>query len=95
MTTPKKRGPKPKISMFRDHPKFETRIINQIHAEAVEEITVLDILQGMGGVATTEQLKREIPTLTKVTIDQALKRQREAGNVKLGWDKCKLVWELI
>jgi len=94
MTTPKKTGPKPAITLFRNHPKIDTKIIQRIHIEAGEEIAVLYKLQEMGGKATSYQLKRKIPALTRATIEKALHRQKDAGNVALGWERGRLIWEL-
>lgn len=95
MTIPKKRGSKPTVTLFKSHPKIDTKIIERIHIEAGEEIAVLDVLQELGGKASTYQIKRKIPTLTKVKIEKALKRQLGAENVRLVWECRRLVWELV
>lgn len=95
MATSKRKPRQPKITIFRNHPKIEQRIVDQLQQEAIAEIRVLDQLQLMGGKGSTTGLKRRIPELTKIEIEKALQRQKDAGNVVLGWERARLVWELV
>jgi hypothetical protein len=94
MTTPKKRDTSQQVTLFKDHPKISQWEIDKIHAEAVEEIAVLDSLLQMGGRATLDQLKRLIPSIQRAMINKALLRQKDAGNVIMRIYRRRKYWEL-
>lgn len=94
MEKPKKRGPKPTITIWRD-PKIDLAILQRIYVEASQEIEVLDALEKKGGKATIKQLSAIIPALTEVHIKLALQRQEDAGNVQQTTYGMKKAWELV